>query len=134
MGEYPFQTTIADIPGRRMGDEHKPRSNGTLPLTAYEPERGRVEGPRWIAQAIKEKVEKHYANAKGINLLIYANFTAHQMDYQSICDEIEKYKNEFSSIWVITNHQIFSLVSKPDIGEVDHFAMVYSEEELQSML
>ena len=132
--EFPFQTTIADVPGRRMGDEHKPHQDGTLPLTPYEPERGRIEGPKWIVNAIKDKVEKNYANSKEISLVVYANFTAHQMDYQSVCNEVEKYKDKFFSIWVITNHQICSLVTKPTLGEVRFFANVYSSEELRSML
>ncbi len=133
-GQFPFQTTIADIPGRCMGDEHKPDPNGTLPTTSYEPERGRMEGPKWIADAIKNKVEKNYSNSKDISLLVYANFTAHQLDYQALCNEVEKYKDNFLSIWVITNHQIFSLMTTPILGEIRYLANVYGSEELLSML
>lgn len=44
-GEFPFQTRIADVPERRMGDDYKPEADGALPARPYEPERGRIEGP-----------------------------------------------------------------------------------------
>ena len=133
-GQFLFQTTIADVPGRRMGEDHKPGPDGSLPTRPYEPERGRIEGPKWIADAVKEKVEKKYSNSRDLNLLVYANFTAQQMDYQAVCDEVEEYKSNFLSIWVITNHQICSLTTTPELGEIRHFANVYDPEELLSML
>ena len=50
-GEFPFQTTIADVPERRMGDDYKPEPDGTLPARPNEPEKERIEGPGWIAAA-----------------------------------------------------------------------------------
>ncbi|NIO41318.1 MAG: hypothetical protein GTO41_14775 [Burkholderiales bacterium] len=44
-GEFPFQTTIADVPARQMGDDYIPEPDGTLPTRPYEPERGHTEGP-----------------------------------------------------------------------------------------
>jgi len=133
-GEFPFQTRIADLPERRMGDDYKPEPDGTLPTRPYEPERGRIEGPEWIAAAVKEKVQKRYATAKNLNLLIYANFSAHDLDYKAVCDAVREYKDEFASIWVITNHQICSLKASAGLGEIQEFSTIYSQEELSSTL
>ncbi|NJD56820.1 MAG: hypothetical protein FIA94_10505 [Nitrospirae bacterium] len=117
-GDFPFQTCVADVPERRMGDDYVSDPDGTLPPRPYEPERGRIEGPEWVAAAVKGKVEKRYSTAKILNLLVYANFTAHDMDYQALCEAVRKYKDEFASIWIITNHGICSLASGDRLGEV----------------
>ncbi|NOS35614.1 MAG: hypothetical protein GQ522_03145 [Deltaproteobacteria bacterium] len=132
--EFPFQTRIADVPERRMGDDYKPEPDGTLPARPYEPERGRIEGPGWIATAVKEKAEKRYSTAKNLNLLIYANFSAHDLDYKAVCDEVREYSDEFASIWIITNHQICSIKKGAGLGEIVGFRAIYSPEEILSML
>lgn len=129
-GEFPFQTRIADVPERRMGDDYKPKPDGTLSMQPYEPERGRIEGPGWIAAAVKEKMQKRYSTAKDLNLLIYANFSAHDLDYKAVCNAVRGYKDEFASIWVITNHQICSLTASVGLGEIREFSIIYSPEEL----
>lgn len=129
-GEFPFQTTIADVPERRMTDDYKPQPDGTLPARPYEPERGRIEGPKWIAEAVKAKIQKRYSNAKKLNLLIYANFSAHNLDYQAICNAVREYKDEFSSIWIITNHQICSVKVVSELGEIRRFRTIYTPENL----
>lgn len=129
---FSFQTRIADVPERRMGDDYIPDSDGTLPQRSYEPERGRIEGPEWIATAVKEKVEKRYSTAKKLNLLIYANFTAHTLDYMAVRKAVRVYKDVFASIWIITNREICSLTSGSKLGEIKGFSAIYSPEELLS--
>lgn len=133
-GEFPFQTRIADVPGRRMGDDYKPEPDGTLPRRHYDPERGRIDGPGWIAAAVREKVDKQYSTAKCLNLLIYANFSTNDLDYKAVCDAIREYKQEFASIWIITNHQICSLTASVGLGEIGGFSAIYSPEEILSTL
>jgi hypothetical protein len=36
-GEFPFQTIIADVPGRHMGDDYKLAPDGNLPKRPYHP-------------------------------------------------------------------------------------------------
>lgn len=131
-GEFPFQTTIADVPERRMGDDYKPEPDGRLSVRPYEPERGRIEGPKWIADAVKNKVEKQYSTAKNLHLLIYANFSAHELDYQMVSVEIRKYEDKFSSIWLITNHTICSVKVNCELGEIQQFRAIYGVEKLLS--
>jgi len=132
-GEFIFQTTIADVPERRMGDDYRTEPNGSRPTRPYEPERGRIEGPSWIAAAVKEKIMKRYSSAKNLNLLIYANFSAHSLAHITICDAVKEYKEEFASIWVITNHQICSLIINTELGEIPALVPIFSPEELQAM-
>jgi len=127
-GSFPFQTTIADVPERRMGDDYKPGPDGNLPLRPYAPERGRIEGPKWIADVVREKAEKKYANSGELSLLVYANFSAHEMDYQEVCNQVKKHRSSFLSIWVITNHQICSLTTIPELGEILYFANLHESE------
>jgi hypothetical protein len=131
-GEFPFQTTIADIPERRMADDYKPEPDGTLRPRPYQPERGRIEGPKWIGKALRDKLKKRYSNSKNLNLLIYANFRFHDLDYQTVCDEIREYEDEFFSIWIITNHQICSLKVSSGLGEIRQFCGIRSPEEFLS--
>jgi hypothetical protein len=133
-GEFPFQTRIADVPERRMGDDYKPETDSILSTRPYEPERGHIEGPEWIAAAVKGKVLKRYSTAKNLNLLIYANFSAHDLDYKAVCDAVREYKDEFASIWIITNHQICSLTASSGLGEIREFCAIYTPEELLSTL
>lgn len=133
-GDFPFQTYIADVPERQMGDDSVPEPDGTLPTRPYEPERGRIEGPEWVAAAVKGKVEKRYSTARNLNLLVYTNFTAHGLDYEALCEAVRKYKDEFASIWIITNHEICSLTSGGRLGEIQRLRQIYSPEELLSTL
>jgi hypothetical protein len=132
-GQFLFQTTLADIPGRKMGNDHKPGPDGKLPVRPYRPERGRIEGPRWIADAVKEKVKKNYSCPKNLNLLVYANFTAHWLDHNAVCSEVARCQSSFMSIWVITNHQICSITSTQELGEIPFFADLYNPDEFLSL-
>ena len=113
--EFPFQTTLSDVPERRMGDDHK---NGALRARPYEPGRGSSEGSKWIAAAVRHKVDSHYSAASKLNLLVYANFDTNGLDYAEVRREGESVAGGFGSIWMISNHQICSIVSTPELGEL----------------
>ncbi len=116
--EFPFQTTLSDIPERRMGDDHKPDPSGSLQTRSYEPGRGTAEGPMWIAEAVRRKIDANYSAASKLNLLVYANFDTNGLDYAAIRRHVERVGGGFRSIWVVTNHQVCSIVSAADLGEV----------------
>ncbi len=116
--EFPFQTTIADVPERKMGDEHREVTDDAPRSFPYEPERHRIEGSSWIATAIEHKLEMNYSNLKSLNLLVYANLSAHYQTYSSICSGVRDEHKKFNSIWIITNHQICSVYSSPELGSI----------------
>ena len=128
---FPFQTTMRLCEGRRMDEEYKklaevesriesePERMGeflsTL-LTQYRPALGSEKGPEWIETAIAKKVRKRYAGAPELNLLIYANYDAQGQDVRVIRDRAKAHRDEFASIWIITDRAICSLYSNDRIG------------------
>lgn len=111
---FPFQTIIADVPDRKMADDHRPE-RGLLP---YEPERHRSEGPSWIESAVDKKIAKQYIDVANLNLLVYANLSAHYQTYDMLCSKIRSDQKIFNSMWIITNHQICSVYSTPTLGSI----------------
>jgi hypothetical protein len=132
-GEFLFQTTLSDVPGRRMSDDHKPGPDGRFPGQPYHPDRGSREGPQWIAEAVRKKIEAKYSAAIDLNLLIYANFPTNGLDYESVRAAVSEFAGEFASTWVVTNHLICSLVSFPALGEISGLRMIYDEQELSAL-
>lgn len=123
-GLFPFQTTIADVPNRHMGDEYKPTSSGvSMPSTPG----GRIESNKWISDAVKDKIDKNYSTSRKLNLLVYANFLSNELNYQKVSDALQKYSGVFSSIWIITNNQICSVYTEPKLGEIKYFQNINDE-------
>ena len=103
----PFQITEALEPGRRRGLEYKQVESGERPRTSLESwEPGTRFGPTWIKSAIERKKNKNYAGAKSLNLLVYANFPAYQLELDAVKVECSELASEFLSIWVITGRHL----------------------------
>ena len=100
---FAFQLAEAQEPERKRGAEYKQFARHEIRSIPYEPERGSVEGPEWIANAIRKKVEKKYDGSSTLNLAIYANFSAINLQHSSVTAQCEPFKQTFASIWVITN-------------------------------
>jgi hypothetical protein len=118
LGLFSFQTTVADVPGRRMGDEYKPTQNGISRLSTIG---GKIESNKWILNAVENKIKKRYFSLSKLNLLVYANFSSYEVNYQEISDTLQKHFGVFSSIWIITNDQICSVFTTPELGEIKYF-------------
>jgi hypothetical protein len=130
-GEFEFQTIIADVPGRRMSDEHRPLANGASRITPYEPGRGSMEGPKWIASAVQKKIGKKYSAQTTLNLLVYANFSADELRYNAVRDEVKQVTSRFASTWVVTNHLIFTVCSTEALGTLENMRLIYDFEALR---
>ena len=115
VGEFAFQTTIADVPGRRMSDEYQGEVSRTR---FYRPGRGSEEGPTWIAEAVHRKVHANYSAAASLNILAYANFDTNGLDYGVVRAKVAPLAHSFASIWVVTNDQICSVGAKTLCGEL----------------
>lgn len=120
---FSFQTTISDVPTRRMGDDYK--TVRTIHVPEEDEEKCRIEGPKWIANTIGDKAKKRYSAAHDLNLLVYVNFKSDGLDYQTICNQVHEYMSEFSSIWIITWHQICSIKTNLLLGQITYFAELY---------
>ena len=132
-GCFPFQATLADVPDRRMSNDHKPGPDGRFAMQPYEPDRGEIEGPDWIARAVKNKIAAHYSAAKTLNLLVYANFSAARLNYLTVKERLNQYLGKFASIWVVTNHQICSIASFPALGEIPELRLIYDPQEYAAL-
>jgi hypothetical protein len=127
-GDFPFQTTLADVPGRKMGDEHSPNRDAAS-LMPYQPGRGSAEGSEWIKSAICRKRAARYSDASTLNLLVYANFSTNGLDYETVKRIADEPAGAFGSVWVVTNHQISSVGRRGLCGYLDGFHLIYPPEE-----
>ncbi|HUO82590.1 MAG TPA: hypothetical protein VM616_07015, partial [Gammaproteobacteria bacterium] len=84
------------------------------------------EGPSWIAAAIQQKVQKHYAGVEGLNLLVYANFDALQMMHSEVVAACASNLSVFGSTWVLTSKHLCSLASSNSIGAVPGWRTIRS--------
>jgi len=119
--DFAFQTVVADVPERRLSDEYKRDAKPTRP---YRPGRGSAEGPSWIASKVQQKLDKTYAEARKLNLLVYAMFEHNGLDYAAICKSLPQAACTFGSIWLITSHQICSLHSFTELGAVQDLRLI----------
>jgi hypothetical protein len=112
VGAFPFQTTEVQRSGRRRGAEYRQPPT----LTPYRPAAEGGDGPRWIRGVVQKKVDKRYATAKRLNLLVYADFAVEQLEWASVARELECFRGEFASIWVITYNALGTVFSTPELG------------------
>jgi hypothetical protein len=115
---YPFQIVEAVRDGRKRGKEKKDLASGVIRSVPYHPEKGRIDGPQWIANMIAKKVEKRYSGSRYLNLLVYANFNAHQLNYEEVRMKAAQFRTCFHSIWVILGRHICSLYSPNELGSL----------------
>lgn len=120
---YPFQITEVQEQGRRRGEEYRGFADGSIQSVAYTPEKGRLEGPTWIAKGIAKKVTKSYADSEILSLIVYANFSAYQLEYEAVRQAAEPYKDAFFSIWVITGYLCASLFSNDQLGVIPRWGI-----------
>lgn len=116
--DWPFQIVEVQEPGRKRSDEYKGFANGTIKSIPYIPEKGHKEGPDWLKNGIEKKIKKNYAGSENLNLLVYANFTARQLDCTQLRNTLLDFKGKFASIWLITTTHVCSLFSTQELGEI----------------
>jgi hypothetical protein len=110
---FAFQTVEVIEPGRRRGDEY--RKPG---LTPYEPGRAAADGPEWLETGVRGKLEKRYAGARDLHLLVYANFTAEALQFADVAARLAGFRGEFASVWVMAHHVFGSVFSSAELGSV----------------
>lgn len=116
--EYEFEFTLADKPERLIGKGYKDRRSDPLQLKSYQPERGRREGPSWVAGAVRKKFYKHYSICP--HLLVYANFEASALDPLAIADSCRQWLTSFSSIWILWNYKYLQLYDSDVFRKTDY--------------
>jgi hypothetical protein len=117
--DWEFQLAEVQFAGRRRGLEYRLLATHEMVTSPYRPRRGEKEGPSWLSAAVKKKVDKRYASSKDLNLLLYANFDAANLDYPSIVASLSEYAPQFASLWIVTSVQLCSVFSDPRLGSLN---------------
>ena len=105
---YPFQITEVQAPSRRRGDEYKGSSNPVI--HNWEWNDGAQNGVQWINNSITKKFCKYGGEVANLNLLIYLNFQARQIQYETICLEMSDVASNFASIWLLNANTMCCIV------------------------
>lgn len=121
---FPFQMVEAMEDGRRRSDEY--RKPG---LTPYQPERGATEGPGWLETAVQGKLKKRYAGASNLHLLVYANFTAQNLQFADVARRLERFHDEFASVWVMAFNVMGSVFSTEELGSINGWATLRTPQD-----
>jgi hypothetical protein len=111
-----FQSTEVQVPGRRRGDEYKGRSHG--PWSDEDWTRGTEHGAEWICDAIDKKA-KQYGKSDGLNLLVYVNFPAWNMQFESIRSTAAAPSARFASVWLLSGNALCSIRPSPRLPETN---------------
>lgn len=128
--EFPFQLVEAMEPGRLRGKEYKQsESIGLRGFSSSSLEEGRINGPHWIAGKIKQKVEKSYENSEKLNLLVYANFSARQLNYEDVCAVAHPYLSAFASVWVVSSLFLGALSVANELKKVGGWCQIFTPEQ-----
>ena len=113
---YPFQITEVQEPNRRRSDEYK---NYTLGKVIDEDwSQGTEEGPTWIKSAIEKKLQR-YGSVSNLNLLVYVNFPAYEINYTKVKEVTEASTKPFASVWLLTGDAMACLKVNPDLGTLN---------------
>jgi len=122
--DWGFQLAEVQRPNRRRGQEYRQLADGGVHLSAYQPGRGDDEGAEWLANAIDQKLGKHYASSNTLNLLLYANFDFADFEYTKIQGRLAQYSSQFSYVWVMTNLHMCSIFSSSELGELNGWRVI----------
>lgn len=128
--EFPFQLVEAMEPGRRRGQEYKQIESISLQgISSSSLEEGHKNGPYWITEKIKQKVEKHYETSTNLNLLVYANFSARQLEYEDVCTAARPYLPSFSSVWVVSSLFLGALSVANELKKIEGWCQIFTPEQ-----
>lgn len=122
--EWGIQLAEVQEPGRRRGLEYKEFAKEKIRSIPYDPERGRLEGPEWLAEGARRKKEKCYSGSAGMHLLLYANFPAGELEYSELTKKLQSFSSDFASLWIVTSMHMCSIFSSRELGEVSGWGMV----------
>jgi len=106
---YPFQVAEVMEPGRRRSAEYKNFTPG--PPRQEDWGRGAELGAEWIRQPIDKKLDKRYSRTPQLNLLLYLNFAAYDLQYVNIRDHSLAAASKFASTWLLNGNTLACLSS-----------------------
>ena len=122
--DWEFQLAEAQDPDRKRGLEYKQLATGAVKTIGYRPERGKLEGPIWLANGVQRKKDKNYSNSSMMNLLLYANFTANKIDHSTLVQQLSSFSTDFASLWILTNLCFCSIFSFTALGQTGGWSTI----------
>ena len=78
---------------------------------------------------VGQKVAKNYADSVELNLLVYTNFTAHQLQHAEVLEAVRPFFPTFASIWVVTSLWLGSLHVANNLGRIEGWGIIFTPEE-----
>lgn len=119
-GSFGFENVMILRAGRRLGDEYREIEKVISKGTSYirhisdeEMTRNEESLPGLIRQAIEKKLAKYGGGTSNINLCIYTNLFAPDVQIDKIQNECKGLEVSFASIWLITGIYIATLFNSP---------------------
>ena len=115
-GQHRFQVTEVQEPGRRRGDEYKV---SRAPKTIQEDWLlGTKHGSQWIHAAIQRKLER-YGFVGDLNLLVYVNFPAYEVNFGEVREVAHVVAEPFASVWLLTGNALACIKSNRGLANVE---------------
>lgn len=127
--DWEFQLAEVQRPGRRRGDEYRNLAEGPVTFVRFVGEPAPHDGPKWLAKGAERKKAKKYSGSRKLNLLLYANFQALGLKYDSVATALMSYAQDFGSVWVLTSMQLCSVFSQPGLGEINGWAQIRASDD-----
>ena len=113
---HPFQVTEVQEPGRRRGDEYKRPFVSSIGGEDWS--LGSEQGPEWIRAAIDKKLQL-YGSVNDLNLLVYVNFPAYEVNYERVRQCVSGVAEPFASVWLLTGNAVACLKSNPRLATLE---------------
>jgi hypothetical protein len=64
-----------------------------------------------------------------LSLLVYGNFSAHDLQHAEVKEAARPYLDRFASLWVVSNLWLGSLYVGNDLGRIDGWGIIFTPEE-----
>ena len=114
---FEFQITEVLEPGRRRGDEYKMAQAGSISTQDWQA--AHDHGPEWIRDGIAKKLEAYGGAVAKMNLLVYVNFPAYELEYATVRSVAAAMSAPFSSVWLMTGNAISCIKEGEHLGRVE---------------
>lgn len=106
-----FELAEVQREGRRRGDEYRERGPGSQWLEALmDPQ----EAMRLIHGAIEAKAQKFYSDQARLQLLVYVNLGARDLDPAEVQKYCEPVTAGFAGVWLLTGEQFACIHQTPE--------------------
>jgi hypothetical protein len=112
---FAFQSVARHEPDRRIANDYLALARRGPRMTHIDHEVD--QAALWLAEAVKAKA-KRYGPSPDMNLVVYANFFARQVQFAEIAMAVLPWRQHFGSLWIFTGTHICSIWSTLELGQI----------------